>query len=268
MKIRASFLALAFPALGLCFPPGAPMSDFGPSQVSLSAFFDHSGQDLFQDQAPSVLNTTGLSLDYGPWTFLQFGLFGGATEFDVGLPDSRLSDTSAHAYNSDYTFSGGASLKLATPRFASGTTRAVAYGAATYVDSKDVPGNSKTGVIYNAGASLQYLFLNRVNFILGGEFYTVVGDQKRASDGLVEPFSTSAPDGNIDYARGLVGLEYYFKGKNRPFVSVAFRPTGSMGWDRQLGLHNASISISLGAMASLGKEKPDAGEDDAGIIDQ
>ena len=28
------------------------MSDFGPSQVSLGLFFDHSGQDLFEDGLP------------------------------------------------------------------------------------------------------------------------------------------------------------------------------------------------------------------------
>ena len=68
--------------------------------------------------------------------------------------------------------------------------------------------------------------------------------------------------------RGIVGVEYYFKGKNRPFVSVAFRPTGAIGWHDELGLRNASISVSLGAMATLGKEKPDAGEDEPGMIDE
>ncbi|MDB5049501.1 MAG: hypothetical protein JWO30_2572 [Fibrobacteres bacterium] len=268
MKNRISIMALVLPALGLCFPPGAPMSEFGPSQVSLSAYFDHSGQDLFDDASPSVLNSTGLSLDYGAWPFIQFGLFAGATEFDVALPDNRLSDSAAFAYNSDYSFSAGGSLKLATPRIASNTTRAVAFGSITYLDSKDVPGNSKTGLIYNAGASVQYLFLNRINFVLGGEFYTVIGDQKSATDGFVQPFSTSAPSGRVDYLRGLVGVEYFFKGKNRPFISVAFRPTGNIGWHDELGLRNASISVSLGAMATLGKEKQDAGEDDPGMIDQ
>lgn len=244
------------------------MSEFGPAQVSLGAYFDHSGQDLFEDPSPSVLNSTGLSVDYGPWTFLQFGMFVGATEFDVALPETRLSDPDAFSYNSDYSFSAGGSLKLASPRFASNTTRGVAFGSLTYLKSEDVPGNSKTGLIYNAGATLQYLFLERVNFVLGGEFYTLIGDQKRASDGRVEAFGTSNPAGIVDYGRGIVGVEYFFKGKNRPFVSVAFRPTGSIGWHDELGLRSASISISLGAMASLGKEKPDAGEDDAGMIDQ
>jgi hypothetical protein len=268
MKSRILMTALLVPALGSCFPPGSPMSDFGPSQVSLGAYFDHSGQDLFEDMSPSVLNSTGLSIDYGPWTFLQFGLFAGATEFDVALPETRLSDPDAFAYNSDYTFSGGGSLKLASPRFASNTTRAVAFGSITYLNSEDEPGNSKVGLIYNAGATIQYMFLDRVNFVLGGEFYTIIGEQTRASDDRVETFGTSAAAGAVDYGRGIVGVEYYFKGKNRPFVSVAFRPTGSIGWHDDIGLRGASISISLGAMATLGKEKPDAGEEDAGMIDQ
>ncbi|GEM_PF-1667049 len=268
MKHRIAAMAFLLPGLGLCFPPGAPMSEFGPSQVSLSAYFDHSGQDLFVDVAPSVLNSTGLSIDYGPWPFVQFGLFGGATEFDVGVPDSRLADTSTFAYNTDYSFSAGGSLKAATPRFASGTTRAVAFGSLTYLDSKDVPGNAKTGLIYNGGASIQYLLGNRINFVLGGEYYAVYGDQTSAAGGATVPFGMAEASGIVDHLRGLVGMEYFFKGKNRPFVSVAFRPSGATGWDDHLGLRNASISISLGAMATLGKEKPDAGEEDAGIIDQ
>lgn len=266
--LRSVLAGFLMPGLGFCFPPGAPMSDFGPAQVSLSAYFDHSGQDLFVAPAPSLLNSTGFSLDYGPWPFVQFGLFGGATEFDIAVPDARKMDTAAFAYNSDYSFSAGGSMKLATPRFASGTTRAVAFGSLTYLDSKDVPGNARTGLIYNGGATLQYMLRNSLNFVLGGEYYAVYGDQKAASGSATEPFGLSEAMGIIDHMRGIVGVEYYFKGKNRPFVSVAFRPTGAIGWHDDLGLRNASISVSLGAMATLGKEKPDAGEDEPGMIDQ
>ena len=267
-KSRIAGLALLIPATGMCFPPGSPMSDFGPEQVSLAAYFDHSGQELFLDMSPSVLNSTGFSLDYAPWTYLQMGLFGGLTEFDIGLPESRLSDPTAVAYNSDYTFSAGGSLKLATPRFAAGSTRAVSFGSVTYLDSKDEPGNARTGLIYNAGATIQYLLMKRVNFVLGGEFYTLVGEQTRASDNRTEPFGTSEVLGLIDYGRGIIGIEYFFSGKNRPFISVAFRPTGNMGWHNELGLRNASISISLGAMASIGKDKQGAREDVGGMIDE
>jgi hypothetical protein len=265
---RIVLAAFLMPGLAICFPPGAPMSDFGPAQVSLAAYFDHSGQDLFEDPAPSLLNSTGFSLDYGPWPFVQFGLFGGATEFDVALSDSRAKDATAVAYNSDYSFSAGGSLKLATPRFASGTTRAVAFGSLTYLDSKDAPGNAKTGLIYNGGATLQYMLRNSLNFVLGGEYYALYGDQTAAAGGATRPFGLAEAAGIIDHMRGIVGVEYYFKGKNRPFVSVAFRPTGAIGWHDDLGLRNASISVSLGAMATLGKEKPDAGEDEPGMIDQ
>jgi hypothetical protein len=268
MNTRTAAAALFLPALGFAFPPGAPMSDFGPSQVSLSAYFDHSGQDLFVDGSPSVLNSTGLSLDYGPWPFVQFGLFAGATEFDVALPETRLSDTGAYAFNTDYSFSGGASLKLATPRFASGTTRLVAFGSAGYFNNEDKIGNGKQGMIYDGGLTVQYMFRNRLNLILGGEGHAVIGEQKTARNGGSEPFANSQPDGIVDFGRGIVGVEWYFKGKNRPFVSVAFRPSGSVGWHDDLGLRGASISVSLGAMASLGKEKPDAGEEEAGLIDE
>jgi hypothetical protein len=258
---------LAFPVLAWAIPPGAPMSDFGPSQISLAAFFDHSGQDLFRDLYPSVLNTTGVSLDYGPWPYVQAGLFAGAAEFDVALPESRLKDTSAYAFNTDYSFSGGASLKLATPHFVSGTTRLVGFGSAAYFDNEDQAGNDKRGLVCNAGATLQWLVAGRLNLVLGGEFYTLIGEQKDARGGGGEDFSISRPDGPIDFGRGILGVEWFFRGRNRPFISVAFRPTGSLGWHDDLGLRGGSISVSLGAMTTLGKKLPDAGEPEPGILD-
>jgi hypothetical protein len=267
MRLRIA-ACLCLPALASAFPPGAPMSEFGPSQVALSLFFDHSGQELFDDGSPSVLNTAGMSLDYAPWPFLQAGVFGGATEFDVALPDSRLRDSSAHSFNTDYSASGGASLKLATPRFASGTTRLVGFGSATYFDNEDKAGNGKRGGILNAGATVQCLIGDRLNLVLGGEFYNVLGEQISARGGDRPDFAISQPDGALDFGRGIVGVEWFFRGKNRPFISLAFRPTGSVGWHDELGLKGGSISVSLGAMATLGKKLPDAGEEEQGMADE
>lgn len=267
MRLRIA-ACLCLPALAAAFPPGAPMSEFGPSQVSLSLFFDHSGQDLFTEAAPSVLNTAGLSLDYAPWPFFQAGIFGGATEFDVALPETRLSDTSAHSFNTDYSLSGGASMKLASPRFASGTTRLVGFGSVSYYGNEDKPGNLKHGLIYDGGATVQCLIANQLNLVLGGEFFAVYGEQKSARGGARTEFWNSQPDGLVDFGRGIVGVEWFFKGKNRPFISLAFRPTGSLDWHDQLGLRGGSISVTLGAMATIGKKLPDAGEEEQGMADE
>jgi hypothetical protein len=144
----------------------------------------------------------------------------------------------------------------------------VAFGSLAYLDSKDAPGNSKTGLIYNGGANLQYMLRNSLNFVLGGEYFAIYGDQTAAIGGASEPFGLSEASGVLDHLRGIVGVEYFFKGKNRPFVSVAFRPSGAMGWHDKLGLRNASVSVCLGAMATLGKEKAEAGEDEPGMIDR
>ncbi len=243
------------------------MSEFGPAQVSLGLFFDHSGQDIFEEGFPSVINSTGLSVDYAPWSFIQLGIFGGAAEFDNALPDALQSDSSKHSYNSDYQMMGGASGKLATPRFAANTTRAVAFGALTFINSTDGLGNGRQGFIYNAGATMQFMLWDKLNLALGGEFYAIDGTQKTAL-GDTGPFGINAPDGIVDYFRGIVGLEYYFSGRNRPFISIAFRPTGSLGWHDQLGLRGASISVTLGAMASVGKRMLEPGEEDPGMIDK
>ena len=228
------------------------MSDFGPSQVALGLFYDHSGQDLFENSSPSVLNTMGLSVDYAPWPYVAIGVFGGAAEFDVDVPDYLVDDTAAKGFNTSLSFYGGGSAKLATPRFVGGTTRLVAYGSAGWVDATDDFDNEKRGLMCNAGGSLQFLTWGRLNFVLGGEFQALVlGEQTSSLNTEPEPFGLAAPVGAMDYFRGLVGIEYNFKGKNQPFISVAFRPTGATNWHDNLGIRNASISVVLGAIATL-----------------
>jgi hypothetical protein len=263
MKIPIAIGVALFPwVVASGYPPGSPMSEFGPSQVALGVFYEHSGQDLYVDNAPSVLNGAGINLDYAPWTFLQFGVFAGGTEFDQAVAPLRLSDTSAHSFNTDYAFSGGGSAKLATPRIISNTTRLVAFGAATYLNNEDKYKNVKKGLVFNAGGTFQFMLRNRLNFALGGEFYAMDGEQE-SSAGKGPAFGFSAPTGQIDQFRGIVGVEYFFKGKNTPFVSVVFRPTGNMDWDEKLGLRNGSISVSLGAITTLGKAPPQIQEEEA-----
>lgn len=263
----AALTALLLPALALGSPPGMPMSDFGPSQVALGLFFDHSGQDLFENSSPSVLNTTGLGVEYAPWPYLALGVFGGGAELDVDVPDAQVGDTSAYGYNTGYSLFGGASMKAASPRFVNGTSRLVLYGSAGYVDAKDDFKNEKRGLLCNAGGSFQYLALGKLNFVVGGEFQALLeGEQTSPLRQDPEPFGLSAPAGALDYMRGLVGVEYYFKGKNQPFISVAFRPTGATNWHDNLGLRNASVSVVLGAIATINtKGKNQVQEEEPGL---
>lgn len=253
--------ALALPAAA--YPPGSPMSDFGPSQISLGLFADHSGQDLFEEGAPSVLNTFGLSLDYAPWPYLALGMFGGGAELDTDVPDSRLNDPKAVGFNTGLSLYGGAAGKLATPRFGD-AWRLVVHGSSAWFNAEDDFGNVKRGILSNAGGSLQFLVRGRLNLVLGGEFQVIPwGEQLGPNDDRAEAFGISEQSGVMDYMRGLVGVEWFFKGKNQPFVSVAFRPTGAIGWHDHLGLRNASVSISLGAIATLpGKGKNRVDDED------
>lgn len=256
---------LLLPSLVLAVPPGTPMSDFGPSQVSLGLFFDHSGQDVFQEAAPSVLNTTGLSIEYAPWPYLAVGAFGGAAEFDVDVPEGSID--SSLGYNTGFSFYGGGSLKLATPRFLSGTTRLVAQATAGYLRAEDDFGNVKAGIMTNSGASAQVLAWGRLNLVLGGEFQALLrGEQTSSLEKTPRIFGISEPVGVMDYLRGLAGIEYYFNARNRPFVSVAIRPTGASGWHDHLGLRNGSISVTLGAIATLPKKgKNEVNEEEPGL---
>ena len=61
-------------------------------------------------------------------------------------------------------------------------------------------------------------------------------------------------------------VEYYFKGPNRPFISLAFRPTGALGFEDKLGLRGGAIGITLGAIATLPtKGKTQIEEEEPGL---
>lgn len=265
--MKASALLLLLPLAALAAPPGSPMSEFGPSQVAVSLFFDHSGQDLFASPAPSMMNSTGLTVEYAPWPYIQLGVFAGADEFDIGVP-AGVSDTSVHSFDSDYKLLLGGGGKLATPRFVSNMVRLVAYGNVGWFNNGDDYGNVRRGFAYTAGGNVQVAVWKGLNFVLGGEFYAIDGEQE-GSRGGTAPFGLNAVDGVVDYVRGLAGVEYYFKGKNRPFISVSFRPTSNIGWDDRLGLRGGSVCVSLGAIASLpGKSKSGGSEEETSVLDE
>lgn len=231
-------------------PPGAPMSDFGPKQFALTASFDHNGLLLYDDGSPSILNTVGLGAEYAPWRMIQLGVFLGATEFDIAVPESRKNDPRAFAFNSDYNFSGGASIKLASPRFAGESLRLVAYGSGQWVQAKDSFGNERFGLYYQAGGSLQWSPIPRLTLVLGGEYHALDGTQKNSA-GRELPFGLEGLT-PVEAGRGLVGVEYVMPQKNRPFFNVSLRPTGNIGWNEKLGIQGASLSVTFGVMTDIG----------------
>jgi hypothetical protein len=227
------------------------MSDFGPKQVAISASFDHSGLFLYDDASPSILNSVGFGAEYAPWRMIQIGVFAGAAEFDIGVPESRRDDPRAFAFNSDYGFTGGGSLKLATPRFAKESLRLVVYGSAQWIQAQDGYSNERLGLYYQSGGSLQWSPISSMTLVLGGEYHTLDGTQKNGT-GAKQGFGLEGLTA-AEYLRGLIGIEYVMPQKNRPFVNISVRPTGGLGWDDKLGVQGGSISVTFGVMTDLGK---------------
>lgn len=246
--------------MALAMPPGAPMGDFGPNQLAVSAFFDHNGLSLYEDPAMAVMNTAGLGIEYAPLRFVQIGAFAGGTEVDVAVPDSRQSDTAARAFNGDYSFAGGGELKLATPHFVGDAMRFVAYGNATWFRAEDASGNLRSGFYYQGGLTLQWTVMPRLNLVLGAEYHALDGTQENTLK-KQSGFGLNAAE-EVDAGRGLIGVEYTFPQKNRPFISVSFRPNGNLGWDDRLGIKNASVAVSFGVITDLGRVAPGKQEEE------
>jgi hypothetical protein len=244
-------LLAAMAASTWALPPGAPMSDFGPKQVAISASFDHNGLFLYDDKSPCIFNSVGLGAEYAPWRFIQIGAFVGAAEFDIGVPPSRINDSNAFAFNSSYNLTGGGSLKLATPRFARESLRLVVYGSAQWLQAQDDFSNERLGLYYQTGGSIQWSPMAQLTLVFGGEYHTLDGTQKNGA-GAQSGFGLEGLT-SVEYMRGLIGVEYVLPQKNRPFMNVSLRPTGGLGWEENLGIQGASLSVTFGVMTDIGK---------------
>ncbi len=206
---------------------------------------------------------------------MEVGIFGGMAEFNVGVPPGKkIGDPDGNGstlknFESGYDLFGGASAKLATPRFLSGKARFVGYGTASIIKAEDKPGNRKSGKFYNSGILGLLDLPHRFTVILGGEFYAIdEGSQESAAGTGSKTFGMSEPNGTMDHIRAVVGVEYFFKGRNRSFISLAFRPTGELGYEDNLGLQGGSISLTLGAISNFGNKVGQSSEDDGPTLDE
>jgi hypothetical protein len=249
-------------------PPGATLSELKAKQMALGLYFDQSGQQLFEDGSQSLLNTTGAALEYALADYVQVGGFLGAAELQVDVPPGYkdgdlVNGQTLRVFDPGYSLYYGLTAKLASPRFLLGMARFVGYGQANFIDAEDDAGNKKEGTFYHAGLTGQVEYRG-FNFVLGGEFYALVdGEQRSARGGSKQPFGLHAPAGNLDYARGIVGVEYFFKGAKRSFVSVVFRPTGSLGYDDAFGLQGGSVAVTLGAITGFAKQSDQPVDDES-----
>ncbi len=251
-RMHRVYLSLA--ALGLlgavaakATPSGNPVVEFGPQQLLVGFYFDHSGQEVFNDNTPSVFNTTGLNIGYAPWKFLQVGGFIGVAEFDVAKPQSKRHIDTVGSFNSDYRLHGGGSLKLVAPIWES--LSIFGSGSGAYHEATDGLGNYKEVRELSGAAGMMWRFGRLFNVAMGAEYFLLDGEQRNNLQHGVK-FA------NLDQYRGLLALEFFpphssLTSKGIPYISLSFRPTGSIGWNDRLGLQNASIAISLGFISDL-----------------
>lgn len=220
--------------------PGGPFYDYGPAKMSLGAFYDHSGQTIYdvENSTQSVLNSTGIQATYAPWRWIQLGGSLGTAEFD-----HEKNKTSIDPFNGTYQLYWGGSAKLYTPRFAKNRMLLLMYGSVNQVEAKD-GSNIRDIWEYHAGLAAGISFTKTLSMYLGSEFYFLDGEQKNSLNDR-EPF------GNQDLVRGLLAFEYVPKNsssalRGSPYISFEIRPTPNYGYSQSLGLKNTSLSVSIG----------------------
>ena len=258
--MKKLFLLICITVPLTAHPPDAPLAAYGPAKMAAGFYFDHSGQDIFDDsqRTPSLLNTTGGQVTFAPFRVLHFGAYIGAAEFDHKAPRD---DPDGPAFNADFNLTYGGCAKAFTPGFLSDRMRVFASGSAGHFKVEDDFKNVRKAWEFHAGLGVQYTPLKLLTIGVGGELYVLDGEQEHTS-------VSGVGFGNRDYYRGLLSFELCPKTNSefiegQPFISLSFRFTGDMGWDDDLGLKNASLNVSVGWITDFlyGKYKEEQEEE-------
>jgi len=248
-KVLTGIIILFLYLVTWSLPPAGPLVEYGPAKMSMAAYFEQSGQDIFKPGQAAVSShyQIGGLLSYSPFKFLQFFSFFGASQFDHNASELYP----GIGFNGEFDLNYGGGLRLNSPRVAAEVIGISLFGGAGLWQAEDSDTKHvREGKEYQAGGQLTFMAGKHLLIGLGGEFYLLDGSQKSPNSPQKSSFA------NQDLGRGLITLEYYpttTEGalKGRPFINIHAKITPNVGYDEHLGLKNAAIGISVGLISDF-----------------
>ena len=222
-----------------------------PARFSVGASYDLGGFTITNDSVPCLLNRFEARVSYSPFSFVNFGIDGGATQMEVA-GDTTGTDT-VGIFHGKYAFSGGGHLKLGTPFYFNDLVAAVGILHGTYFSSKNDAGAVYSGIDADGGGGLQFHIHDFGYVTAGSSVYMIFGKNKSFS-GQEGRYS------NINNVRGWLAIDYFptiaASSRNLMYISLELTVSPKVTFDGRAPVQEMSASVSIGSITRklYGKE--------------
>lgn len=219
-----------------------PGASFPEARVAVGASYHLGGYTLTNSSIPSIWNRLHSRIEYAPLNLLNLGIELGATQIDV---ERYLTNSDTMPYfHGKFAFSGGISLKVATPQFLQ-QFRVTGISKASLFSSKNSFGAKYYGIDGTAALGLQ-IRIPRFGYVTAGPLLYLIDGTSRSYTGKETFFS------NQNNIRGWIAIDFFPTLKeitnNIPYLSLEFSASPKIDSSRRVPVQEFSISVSIGSV--------------------
>lgn len=224
------------------------------ARLAVGASYDLGGFTITNDSVPCILNRIMARISFAPFSFVNFGVDGGATQMEIAA-DTTPPDTIG-VFHGKYGFSGGGHLKLSTPFFFNDLVGAVGILHGTYFSSKNNAGTVYSGMDANGGVGLQFHIGDFGYVTAGSSVYLIFGKNKSYA-GQQGKYS------NINNVRGWLAIDYFpaaaVGSNNLLYISLEVSVSPKVAFNDRVPIQEMSVSLCIGSISrKLYGKAPDA----------
>jgi|WetSurMetagenome_2_1015567.scaffolds.fasta_scaffold00017_82 hypothetical protein len=213
------------------------------ARLAVGASYNLGGYSISNRAVPSLLNRIEARVSYSPFSFLNFGIDGGASQMEVAA-DTTATD-SIGTFHGDYGFSGGAHLKLGTPFFFKDLVSIIGIVRGSLFSSKNDAGTTYGGTDIAGAAGLQFHIQGIGYITAGSEVYLIFG---KSTDYL----GVSRVYSNVNNVRGWLAVDFFptqmLNSKNLFYISLEMSVSPKVRFNDRAPVEEFGFSVSAGVI--------------------
>jgi hypothetical protein len=216
-----------------------------PARLSVGASYDLGGYTIANRAVPGMMNRFQARLSYSPFSFVNFGIDGGASQMEVA-GDTTAADT-FDIFHGGYGFSGGGHLKLGTPFFFNNLMGVIGILQGGVFSSQNSSGTTYRGTDACGGLGLQFHVPSFGYITVGSQAYLILGKTTDFS-GKQGYYS------NVNNVRGWLAIDYFPpelpSSKNLFYLSFEMSVSPKARFNARAPVQEVSFSVSIGSITS------------------
>jgi hypothetical protein len=214
-----------------------------PARLSVGASYDLGGYTITNRAVPGMMNRFQARLSYSPFSFVNFGIDGGASQMEV-VGDTTAADTFG-IFHGGYGFSGGGHLKLGTPFFFNNVMCGIGILQGGIFSSKNSAGTIYRGTDACGGLGLQFHVPSFGYITIGSQAYLILGKTTDFS-GKQGYYS------NVNNVRGWLAIDYFPpelpSSKNLFYLSFEMSVSPKARFNARAPVQEIGFSVSIGSI--------------------